>query len=108
MDTDGYFNKSRNRCVMGATQLWQANDMVKLITSLGWKATKIKCTKQCGIKRFQGYDICFNATENPFLIRNFDYLESMRKVNNYKSKYKYITNIEMVETVPTKCLAVIS
>ena len=106
MDTDGYFNKSRNRCVMGTTQLWQANDMVKLITSLGWKATKIKCTKQCGTKRFQGYDVCFNATENPFLIRNFDYLESMRKVNNYKSKYKYITNIEIVETVPTKCLAV--
>ena len=106
MDTDGYFHKSRKRCVMSTTQLWQADDLIKLITSLGWKATKIKCTKICGNKKFKGYDVCFNATENPFLVRNPNYLKEMKSVNFYNCSYKYITNIEKINTIPTKCLMV--
>ena len=105
MDTDGYFNKTRKRFVMATTQLWQAEDISKLISSLGWKPTIIKATKYCNNKQFQGYDVCFKAFENPFLIRNTECLNKLGPID-HTAKYRLINNIEKVNTVPTRCLAV--
>ena len=35
MDSDGYFNKSRNRYVMVTTKLWQAQGLKELVSTLG-------------------------------------------------------------------------
>ena len=105
MDTDGYFNKSRKRFVMATTQKWQADDTCKLVSSLGWKPTLINAVKYCSGKEFDGYDVCFNATENPFLIRNQDCMD-YRIQNSEVSLYRNIEKIEKIETVPTKCIAV--
>ena len=105
MDTDGYFNKTRKRFVMATTQLWQAEDLSKLVSSLGWKPTLIKCKKYCNGKVFDGYDVCFNATENPFLIRNQDCLD-FATANKDVSLYRNIISIEKIDSVPTKCITV--
>ena len=39
MDADGHFNRGRKRCIMETTQLWQAQDTMKLVSSLGYKPT---------------------------------------------------------------------
>ena len=105
MDTDGYFNKTRKRFVMATTQLWQAEDLSKLVSSLGWKPTLIKCKKYCNDKVFDGYDVCFNATENPFLIRNQDCLD-FATANKDVSLYRNIMSIEKIDSVPTRCITV--
>lgn len=45
MDTDGYYHESRKRFVMGTTQEWQAKDLVKLVSTLGIKATIFEVDK---------------------------------------------------------------
>ncbi len=103
MDTDGYFNKTRKRFVMATGQKWQAEDTAKLVASLGWKPTIIECIKACNGKSFDGWDTCFTATENPFLIRNKD-IDFELKTD--KSSFRTIKSVEITETVETKCLEV--
>ena len=103
MDTDGHFNKSRKRFVMATGQKWQAEDTAKLVSSLGWKPTIIECTKHCKGKTFDGWDVCFTASENPFLIRNQD-IDFKLKTN--KHGFRIIKSVELTETVETKCLEV--
>ena len=105
MDTDGYYNKTRKRFVMSTTQEWQTYDFSKLISSLGWKPTIIKSKKVCtnNGKKTDGWDVCFYANENPFLIRNQDISIDLK--SDYHS-YMNIISVKKVETVPTKCLEV--
>lgn len=103
MDTDGYFNKTRKRFVMATGQKWQAEDTAKLVASLGWKPTIIECVKTCNDKSFDGWDTCFTANENPFLIRNKD-IDFELKTD--KSSFRTIKSVEITETVETKCLEV--
>lgn len=105
MDTDGYYNKTRKRFVMSTTQEWQTYDFSKLISSLGWKPTIIKSKKVCtnNEKKTDGWDVCFYANENPFLIRNQDISIDLK--SDYHS-YMNIISVKKVETVPTKCLEV--
>lgn len=105
MDTDGYYNKTRKRFVMSTTQEWQTYDLAKLISSLGWKPTIINSKKVCtnNGKTTTGWDVCFYADENPFLIRNQDIIVDLK--SDFHS-YRNIISVEKVETVPTKCLEV--
>lgn len=45
MDTDGYYHESRKRFVMGTTQKWQAEDLLRLVSTLGIKATVFEVDK---------------------------------------------------------------
>ena len=105
MDTDGYYNKTRKRFVMSTTQEWQTYDFSKLISSLGWKPTIIKSKKICtnNGKKTDGWDVCFYANENPFLIRNQDISIDLKSDCH---SYRNIISVKKVETVPTKCLEV--
>lgn len=105
MDGDGYFNRRRNRCVMSTTSEWQYQDVSKLISSLGFKPTTIRAKGNGFKKDFNKWDIVFTPIENPFLIRNKDFNTIIKTPDKY-SKYRYIKNIEIITTVPTKCLAV--
>lgn len=105
MDTDGYYNKTRNRFVMSTNQKWQARDTANLVSSLGWKPTIIKSKKICtnnGVES-DGWDVCFFVDENPFLIRNQDIV---LKQKEDRHSYRNITSVKNVEIVPTKCLEV--
>lgn len=103
MDTDGYYHIKRKRFVMNTDQEWQAKDLVKLVASLGWKPTVFEVINKCNGKEFQGWNVCFFATENPFLIRNQEILLAQEKDN---ASYRVIESVEQVETVPTRCIEV--
>lgn len=102
MDGDGYYNKCRNRFVMQTTNIKQAKDIQTLVSSLGFKSTIIPYKfSGFGKNNLQGYSVGFTITANPFLSRNKDI-----KITKSNRNYNYITSIEKIETVPTKCLAV--
>lgn len=105
MDADGSFNKIRKRCVMNTTSKEQVHGLVTLASSLGYKPTVIEYKGTGFGKSFDGYAICFSPSDNPFLVRNLDYLEVMTNVRSM-NKYRLVTDIKKIETVPTKCLAV--
>lgn len=103
MDTDGYYHEGRKRFVMGTTQKWQAEDLLKLVSTLGIKATIFEVDKKCGEKVFKGWDVCFSTNElNPFLVRNQD----IEFPSIDKNSFRNIVSVERVETVATQCLEV--
>ena len=107
MDADGYYNKTRKRCVAVTTKKWQVDAVMTLVSSLGWKPTVIKakgkCTNCDNAELRDVFHVTFNAVdENPFLVRNQNIVTTL----TVKSVYRYITSIAAVETVPTRCLAV--
>ena len=103
MDTDGSWNRRRKRCVMVTTREWQANGISEIVSSLGWKPTIVKAkTSGFGKNDIPCFHINFDAGENPFLTRNKDYKPN----NKEKSKYRYVKEIRMIETVPTRCISV--
>lgn len=106
MDTDGYYNKARNRFVMTTTKEWQVDAMVKLLSSLGVKATVIKTYGKCNNfpnkEIFEKYDVTFYMNENPFLIRDI----SFNKKNKNKYEYRNIISVEKTETISTRCIEV--
>lgn len=106
MDTDGYYNTRRKRCVMETTQEWQMKSLTSLIFSLGYKVTVMKVKKKGFGKIVDCYHICFSPKDNPFLHKNENYLELVKNVRFFNSEYRYIKNIEKVDSVPTKCIEV--
>lgn len=103
MDTDGYYNSKRKRFVMETYQDWQCYDFIKLLASLGIKATKFDIIKKLNGKEFHAYSINFSTRGlNPFLMRNQDIVYSTRDACTYRN----IDKVELVETVPTQCLEV--
>lgn len=103
MDTDGYYNSKRKRFVMETSQDWQCYDFIKLLASLGIKATKFDIIKKLNGKEFHAYSINFSTRGlNPFLMRNQDIVYSTRDACTYRN----IDKVELVETVPTQCLEV--
>ena len=103
MDADGYYNSKRKRFVMATTREYQADYLVTLLSTLGVKSTKIYAKKYCNNKEFDGWDVCFTMKDNPFLIRNQIGIEFPKYDN---SSFRNIKSIEMVDTIPTKCLEV--
>lgn len=103
MDTDGYYHESRRRFVMGTTQEWQAKDLVKLVSTLGIKATIFEVDKKCNGKTFKGWDVCFSTNGlNPFLVRN----QNINFPSKDKNSFRNIVTVERVDTVATQCLEV--
>ena len=103
MDTDGYYNSKRKRFVMETSQDWQCYDFIKLLASLGIKATKFDIIKKLNGKEFHAYSINFSTKGlNPFLMRNQDIVYPTRDSCTYRN----IDKVELVETVPTQCLEV--
>lgn len=103
MDSDGYYNSKRKRFVMATTREGQADCLMTLLATLGVKPTKIYAKKYCNNKEFDGWDVCFTMKENPFLVRN---QEGIKHPNTDKASFRNIKSIELVETIPTKCLEV--
>lgn len=103
MDTDGYYHESRKRFVMGTTQKWQAEDLLKLVSTLGIKATIFEVDKKFNGKIFKGWDVCFSTNGlNPFLIRN----QNIKFSKIDKNSFRNIISVERVDTVATQCLEV--
>ena len=103
MDADGYYNSKRKRFVMATTREYQADYLVTLLATLGVKPSKIYAKKYCNDKEFDGWDVCFTMKDNPFLIRNQDNIECPK---TDKSSFRVIKSVELIDTVPTKCLEV--
>lgn len=106
MDTDGYYNKSRNRFVMSTTRYTQAEYCVKLLSSLGIKPSVLKaksfCTNCPNKKTFTRWDVCFTTDIYPFLIRHI----KTKQPSNKKHLWRNIVSVENVQTVPTRCIEV--
>lgn len=102
MDTDGYYNGVRKRYVLSTTKEYQNDFCLELLSSMGIKATSIKCIKKCNGKSINGFDVSFYIDDYPFLKRKID----VDKPKTDKRSFKNIMKIEPVETVPTKCIEV--
>lgn len=102
MDADGYYNKTRKRYVMATTRRSQVDFFLPLLGSLGIKPTVIEAKKYCNDKVIPGWDVVFTTQINPFLNRNQD----INLITNAQHKYRRITKIEEVESVPTRCIEV--
>lgn len=103
MDSDGHFNKKRKRFVQIVKNKWQVECLLKLITSLGWKGTIMESKTRCNGKYFNTYHLTFNTDgTNPFLCRNQD----INITNTIVSNFRTIKKIELVNTIPTKCIEV--
>lgn len=103
MDTDGYYNPKRKRFVMETSQEWQCYDFIKLLGSLGIKATKFDIIKKLNGKEFHEYSINFSTLSlNPFLMRN----QNIEFPIKDKCSFRNIESVELCETVPTQCLEV--
>ena len=105
MDADGYYDKAHNQCIMRTHYQWQAEGMLKLVNSLGVKATLNINTINNGFKKgVTAYDIKFKLSKfNPFLCRNQNIELS---TDSIKNSYYNIKSIEKVETIPTQCIMV--
>lgn len=104
MDADGYYNKTRKRFVMSTTREWQSKAFTQLISSLGVKPTVINYKKKANGKTVDVIDVSFSSKLfNPFLCRNQIGVEYGTKDN---STFKNIVSINLVESVPTRCIEV--
>ena len=104
MDADGCYNKKRKRYVISTTRENQVDFSVKLLSSLGIKATvtpyiiKLKDKN----KKINGYYINFTTDIYPFKIRKI----KVEKPTRNKHLFRNIISIEDTETVETKCIEV--
>lgn len=104
MDADGYYEKSHNMFIMSTNYYWQADGLIKLLSSLGVKATLNKVHRP-GYTNEETitYDVKFKTSKfNPFLCRNQDIICEEYRHSNYYT----IKKVEPTETVPTQCIQV--
>jgi hypothetical protein len=104
MDSDGTYNKKRNRFYVSTTRMSQVIYSTKIISSLGIKPSVIKYNKKFNGKLIICYNIEFTTNKfNPFLCRN---KELISVIKNDRHTYRIIKKVEEVESVPTKCIEV--
>lgn len=104
MDSDGTYNKKRNRFYVSTTRMSQVIYSTKIISSLGIKPTVIKYNKKLKDKLIICYNIEFTTDKfNPFLCRN---QELISVIKNDRHTYRIIKKVEEVESVQTKCIEV--
>lgn len=104
MDSDGTYNKSRNRFVMTSTRENQADFYLEVISSLGVKGTKSSYNKKFKGKIIKCFNVEFATSDfNPFLCRN-ENLNILYKKD--RRTYRVITSVEDVDSTPTKCIEV--
>ena len=103
MDADGFYSKKNNRFIMSTTNKWQSDGLIKLLASLGIKASENIVIRSNGYKENTiYYDVKFNTTLfNPFLCRNQNVVGK-----ETKNQYWSIKSIVPTETIPTQCIMV--
>ena len=103
MDADGFYSKKNNRFIMSTTNKWQSDGLIKLLASLGIKASENIVIRSNGYKENTiYYDVKFNTTLfNPFLCRNQNVVGK-----ETKNQYWGIKSIVPTETIPTQCIMV--
>jgi hypothetical protein len=108
MDADGHYNIKRKSCVVNTTQKWQAELVMQLTSSLGLKPTLHNSYATYNEKKVPSYFVTFRTDKySPFLTRNDDVHLKMKYTNKYtKEQYRIIKSIDVIDTVPTKCLSV--
>lgn len=103
MDTDGYYHPKRKRFVMNTDQEWQMRDLVKLLGSLGIKATVFEQVTKLNGNEYPGWSINFSTLNiNPFLSRNQEIEFPLKDKNSFRN----IISVEECDSVPTQCIAV--
>lgn len=103
MDTDGYYHPKRKRFVMETDQEWQRDALIKLLGTLGIKASVFYNINKIGDKQYPGWDVCFSTLNlNPFLSRNQDIEYPLTN----KCSFRNIVSVEETPTVETQCIEV--
>lgn len=108
MDSDGHALKERGGLEFCSINQRLAQDVCKLIASLGWKCSvKESDAKLYGRFISKRYRVSFTASESPFR------LERKTKSWGFKPKQQLSKNtchvirkIEKIESVPTRCITV--
>lgn len=107
MDTDGSWNKQRNRAVFVSARKELFDGVVELVRSFGVTAQTFKATDKEG--RFS-YRLEFRPVGfNPFLLPRKSRLVEKAISGVYKTceaKRRKIVSVEQIETVPTQCITV--
>ena len=84
-------------------QEWQMRDLIKLLGSLGIKATVFEQITKLNGNEYHGWSINFSTSGiNPFLSRNQEIEFPMRD----KNSSRIIVSVEECTSVPTQCIAV--
>jgi hypothetical protein len=104
MDSDGTFNKARNRYYISTTRKSQVSFSKTIISSLGLKPTVISYIKKNNNKKIDCYNIEFTTDIfNPFLCRN----KNIKiKIKSNRSSFRRIIGVYETESVPTRCIEV--
>lgn len=103
MDADGFYDKVHKMFIMSTDNFWQADGLIKLLSSLGIKSTFNQVTRPGFTQNRICYDVKFKTSKfNPFLCRNQEVICEEGKTSEYYS----IKKIEKCEQVPTQCLEV--
>lgn len=103
MDTDGYYHPKRKRFVMDTNQEWQKRDLIKLLGTLGIKATVFDIVTKLNGKEYPGWSINFSTLNlNPFLSRN----QNIEYPKSDRNSFRIIKSVEICETTPTQCIQV--
>lgn len=115
MDSDGTWNKTRNRAVFGGVKEELFYNVMSLISTFGITPYHSVIEKKLSWKNNEVYDKPVYSLEfstfslNPFLLERKrklveDYTTTSK--TEYMSSRKYIRNIKKVESVPTQCIGV--
>ena len=103
MDADGFYDKIHKTFIMSTDYYWQADGLIKVLSSLGVRATLNKVNRP-GYNTMSRvcYDVKFKTSKfNPFMCRNQE-VECVEP----KISYYSIKNVEKIETVKTQCIQV--
>lgn len=103
MDADGFYDKIHKTFIMSTDYYWQADGLIKVLSSLGVRATLNKVSRPGYNTRSRVcYDVKFKTSKfNPFMGRNQE-VECVEP----KISYYSIKNVEKTETVKTQCIQV--
>ena len=103
MDTDGYYHPKRKRFVMETNQEWQMRDLIKLLGTLGIKASVFEQVTKLNGKEYPGWSVNFSTIDlNPFLSRN----QEIEFPKMDKCSFRVIKSVEPCNMVPTQCIQV--
>lgn len=103
MDADGFYDKIHKTFIMSTDYYWQADGLIKVLSSLGVRATLNRLNRP-GYNTMSRvcYDVKFKTSKfNPFMCRNQE-VECVEP----KMSYYSIKNIEKTETIKTQCIQV--
>ena len=102
MDGDGYWNECRKQANTSTTSEVQANYVMTLAESLGWRSYKAKIKTHGFGREVTAWTVSFNPDANPFLVRNQD----IELRSSFNQRYRYVKSVEKVKSVPTQCIEV--